>query len=36
MDIGYRVEVQADRMSGATVAMAFTESHKNMGSTWNA
>ena len=30
MDIGNRVELQADRMSGATEAMAFTDSYKHM------
>ena len=30
MDIGYRIELQADRMPGATEAMAFTDSYKHM------
>ena len=30
MDIGYRVELQADRMPGVTEAMAFTDSYKHM------
>ena len=30
MDIGFRVELPADRMPGATEAMAFTDSCKHM------
>ena len=30
MDIGYRIELQADRMPGATEAIAFTDSYKHM------
>ena len=30
MDIGYRIELQADRMPGPTEAMAFTDSYKHM------
>ena len=33
MDIGYRVELLADRMPGATEAMAFTDVAT---SAWNA
>ena len=29
VDIGYRVELQADRMPGPTEAMAFTDSYKH-------
>ena len=30
MDIGNRVELQADRMPGAAEAMAFTDSYKHI------
>ena len=33
MDIGYRIELQADRMPGTTEATAFTDSYKHM--WWN-
>ena len=29
MDIGYRIELQADRMPGVTEAIAFTDSYKH-------
>ena len=30
MDIGFGVELSADRMSGVTEAVAFTDSYKHM------
>ena len=30
MDIGYRIELQADGMPGATEAIAFTDSYKHI------
>ena len=30
MDIGYRIELQADSMPGATEVMVFTVSYKHM------